>query len=116
MAFPNDLFLNVKGTTSFCEQGATIVNRQELDTNSQLIRSCLEPEVGMPCSDESPTLSPASPSFLQGPLKPTGARFPRHNEIDHSDDPFLFDDREQTLFGGTFNQNHDTTLGDLRLR
>lgn len=64
----------------------------------------------------SPTLSPASPSFLQGQLKPTGARFPRHNEIDHSDDPFLFDDREQTLFGGTFNQNHDTTLGDLRLR
>lgn len=64
----------------------------------------------------SPTLSPASPSFLQGQLKQTGARFPRHNEIDHSDDPFLFDDRDQTLFGGTFNQNHDTTLGDLRLR
>lgn len=64
----------------------------------------------------SPTLSPASPSFLQGQIKQTGAPFQRHNEIDHSDDPFLFVDRDQPLFGGTFNQNHDTTLGDLRLR
>ena len=54
MKFPNDLIFikSIKGTTSFCEQGATIVNRQELDANNLLIRSCWEPEVGMPCSDE----------------------------------------------------------------
>ncbi|XP_078376847.1 uncharacterized protein LOC144660154 isoform X3 [Oculina patagonica] len=65
----------------------------------------------------SPTLSPASPSFLQGQIKSTGPPYQRHNDLDHSDDPFLFPvDRDQSLFGGPFNQNHDASLGDLRLR
>lgn len=65
----------------------------------------------------SPTLSPASPSFLQGQMKSTGPPYQRHTDLDHSDDPFLFPvDRDQPLFGGPFNQNHDTSLGDLRLR
>lgn len=65
----------------------------------------------------SPTLSPASPSFLQGPIKHTGPAYQRHGDLDSSDDPFLFPvDRDQSLFGGPFNQNHDSSLGDLRLR
>ena len=65
----------------------------------------------------SPTLSPASPSFLQGQAKQAGPPYQRHNELDNTEDPFLFPvDRDQSLFGGPFNQNHDTSLGDLRLR
>lgn len=65
----------------------------------------------------SPTLSPASPSFLQGQAKQVGPPYQRHNELDNTEDPFLFPvDRDQSLFGGPFNQNHDTSLGDLRLR
>ena len=65
----------------------------------------------------SPTLSPASPSFLQGQIKQTVPPYQRHSDLDHTDDPFLFPvDRDQSLFGGPFNQNHDTSLGDLRLR
>ena len=65
----------------------------------------------------SPTLSPASPSFLQGQIKQTGPPYQRHSELDNTEDPFLFPvDRDQPLFGGPFNQNHDTSLGDLRLR
>jgi len=65
----------------------------------------------------SPTLSPASPTFLQGQTKHVGPPYQRHGDLDHSDDPFLFPvDRDQPLFGGPFNQNHDSSLGDLRLR
>lgn len=65
----------------------------------------------------SPTLSPASPSFLQGQIKHPGPTYPRHSDLDNSDDPFLSPfDRDQSLFGGPFNQNHDSSLGDLRLR
>lgn len=65
----------------------------------------------------SPTLSPSSPSFLQGQLKHAGPPYQRHNDLDNSEDPFLFPvDREQSLFGVPFNQNHDSSLGDLRLR
>ena len=65
----------------------------------------------------SPTLSPASPSFLQSQIKHPGPSYQRHGDLDNSDDPFLFPvDRDQPLFGGPFNQNHDSSLGDLRLR
>ena len=65
----------------------------------------------------SPTLSPASPSFLQAQVKHVGPPYQRHGDLDNSDDPFLFPvDRDQPLFGGAFNQNHDSSLGDLRLR
>lgn len=65
----------------------------------------------------SPTLSPASPSFLQGQIKHAGPPYQRHNDLDNTDDPFLFPvDRDQSLFGGPFNQNHDSSLGDIRLR
>lgn len=65
----------------------------------------------------SPTLSPASPSFLQAQVKHVGPPYQRHGDIDNSDDPFLFPvDRDQPLFGGPFSQNHDSSLGDLRLR
>lgn len=64
----------------------------------------------------SPTLSPASPSFLQSQVKHSGPAYQGHSALDNPEDPFLFPVDREHLFGGPFNQNHDSSLGDLRLR
>lgn len=64
----------------------------------------------------SPTLNPASPSFLQSQVKHSGPAYQGHGALDNPEDPFLFPVDREHLFAGPFTQNHDSSLGDLRLR
>ncbi|XP_032222147.2 INO80 complex subunit D-B isoform X2 [Nematostella vectensis] len=67
----------------------------------------------------SPTLSPASPSFLHSTSLKQSISYSQRDDLDSNrvHDPFLTPvDHEQPLLGTHFHQNSDTSLGDLRLR